>query len=228
MGIEAVTNTSSANAETTGTAKAGQKSALDKEAFLKLLVAQLAHQDPLQPTEGTEFVAQLSQFAMVEQSIAQSSKLDAISAQMGGLQSNEAAALLGKDVTLRTQSGIKFDGLSASSAAVHLGAPAAKVVVQIQDAEGNTVRTLDLGAKGAGKVPVAWDGRDESGKPVAKGDYKIKVDATSADGKAVSASQDMTGKVTKVSFEKGYPEVILDTGATAAISDLVSVGGVVR
>src|SRR5262245_60849649 len=78
----------------TDTKKAG--AAVDKEAFLKLLVAQLSHQDPLQPTEGTEFVAQLSQFAMVEQSIAQSSKLDGISAQMTGLSSNEAAGLVGK------------------------------------------------------------------------------------------------------------------------------------
>ncbi|MGE3621574.1 MAG: flagellar hook assembly protein FlgD [Acidimicrobiia bacterium] len=47
----------------TATTRAG---ALDQEAFLKLLVAQLKYQNPLSPTEGTEFVAQAAQFSMVE------------------------------------------------------------------------------------------------------------------------------------------------------------------
>ena len=57
------------------TTAAGQKP-MNKEAFLKLLVAQISHQDPLKPMEGTEFVTQLSQFAMVEQAISQSTQLD--------------------------------------------------------------------------------------------------------------------------------------------------------
>ncbi len=125
-----------------------EKTALDKDAFLKLLVAQLSNQDPLQPTEGTEFVAQLSQFAMVEQSIAQSAKLDTLSAQMTGLASNEAAGLVGKDVTMH-----------------------------------------DTSTEGA---------------------------------------KDVSGKVMRVSFDKGYPELQLDSGFTAPISVLVSVGGIVR
>ncbi len=41
----------------------------DKTEFLKLLVTQLQHQDPLQPQDGTEFVAQLAQFSSLEQLI---------------------------------------------------------------------------------------------------------------------------------------------------------------
>ena len=58
---------------------AGPQSPLDKDAFLKLLVAQLQHQDPLKPMEGTEFVTQLAQFTAVEQGAAQTAKLDLIS-----------------------------------------------------------------------------------------------------------------------------------------------------
>ncbi|MBX3196764.1 MAG: flagellar hook assembly protein FlgD [Labilithrix sp.] len=219
--------TSAAGTNTTPASEPKEKSALDKDAFLKLLVAQLSHQDPLQPTEGTEFVAQLSQFAMVEQSIAQSAKLDVLSAQMTGLASNEAAGLVGKDVTVRG-SGIAFDGVTATGSSINLDAPAAKVTVRIQDASGKTVRTLELGPRGAGAVPITWDGKDDAGQPVAKGSYSIKVDATTADGKSVNTSQDVSGKVTKVSFEKGYPELLLDSGVTAPISELVSVGGTVR
>lgn len=50
----------------------------NKETFLKLLIAQLRHQDPLAPQDGSEFVAQLAQFSNLEQSIAARESLDAI------------------------------------------------------------------------------------------------------------------------------------------------------
>ncbi|MFB3901847.1 MAG: flagellar hook assembly protein FlgD [Acidobacteriota bacterium] len=46
-----------------------QTSSLGKEEFLKLLVAQLSHQDPMEPKDSSEFVAQLAQFSSLEQLI---------------------------------------------------------------------------------------------------------------------------------------------------------------
>ena len=51
---------------------------LDYNAFLKLLIAQLKNQDPTQPTDSTEFVAQLATFSQVEQSMAVNTKLDSL------------------------------------------------------------------------------------------------------------------------------------------------------
>jgi flagellar hook assembly protein FlgD len=51
--------------------------------------------------QGTEYVTQLAQFTAVEQSMAQSGKLDVLSTQLGGIASNEAVSLIGKDVTVR-------------------------------------------------------------------------------------------------------------------------------
>jgi flagellar basal-body rod modification protein FlgD len=50
----------------------------NEQTFLKLLVAQLQNQDPLQPQDGTQFVAQLAQFSDLEQNIASRQDLDAI------------------------------------------------------------------------------------------------------------------------------------------------------
>lgn len=196
--------------------------AMDKQAFLKLLVAQIQHQDPLSPMQGTEFVTQLSQFAIVEQGITQTSQLGNLSAQLGGIANNDATALVGKRVTVRGKS-MAFDGLTATSSAVTLGDAATKVTADILDANGKVVRTINLGARAAGAMPVTWDGRTSTGDSAPKGNYTMKINATKADGSAVTATQDVTGLVTKVAFDKGYPELTLDNGTTTPISDLVGV-----
>lgn len=195
---------------------------LDRDAFLKLLVAQLSHQDPLSPMEGTEFVNQLSQFASLEQAISQTSHLDVLSTQMRGLSNNEAVGLVGKAVTVRGH-GIAYDGVSATASSVSVASAAAQVTATLRDADGRIVRTLDLGARPAGPLSIQWDGRDNDGQPAARGSYALTVAATTADGRSIDVTQDVTGTVTRVSFERGYPELILDTGAAAPISDLVSV-----
>lgn len=197
---------------------------MDKEAFLKLLVAQISHQDPLSPMEGTEFVTQLSQFAIVEQSIAQSSKLDTLSTQIGGVANNEATSLVGKRVTIRGHD-LAFDGVTATSAAVTLDDPAQKVSADILDANGKVVRTIDIGSRPEGACTITWDGKDNAGNALPKGTYSVKVRATAADGTTVNTTQTVTGTVTKISFEKGYPELTLDNGSTGPISDLSAVEG---
>ncbi|MEY4010640.1 MAG: hypothetical protein RL644_1268 [Actinomycetota bacterium] len=211
----------SASASQTATA---ERPSVDREAFLKLLVAQLSNQDPLKPMEGTEFVSQLSQFAMVEQAIAQSSHLNVLSRQVGGLANNEAVGLMGKTVTVRG-SGIAFDGTLATSSSVNLAAPAARVTATLRDANGRVVRTMELGPRPAGALSVQWDGRDANGQAVPRGNYTLSVTGTTEDGRQVAVSQDVTGTVTRVSFDRGYAQLTLDTGVEAPISDLVSVGG---
>lgn len=215
------------NAITSGAGAAqtagAERPTVDREAFLKLLVAQLSHQDPLQPMEGTEFVSQLSQFALVEQAIAQSSHLGVLSTQVGGLANNEAIGLMGRMVTVRG-SGVAFDGATATSSSVNLAAPAARVTATLRDADGRVVRTMELGARPAGAVAVQWDGRRDDGQLAARGSYTLSVSATTEDGRAVAVSQDVTGTVTRVSFDRGYAQLTLDSGVEAPISDLVSVG----
>ncbi|MEI8258566.1 MAG: FlgD immunoglobulin-like domain containing protein [Deltaproteobacteria bacterium] len=207
----------------TNSATTTQRPALDRNAFLQLLVAQISHQDPLQPMEGTEFVTQLAQFSIVEQSIAQSSKLDVLSTQLRGLSYNEASTLVGRSVTIRGH-GIAYDGTTATGASVTLPEPVSAVTVTIRDASGTAVRTMQMGPHAAGTLAVAWDGRDNNGQHVPAGGYTVDVSATKADGSSVAVSQDVTGVVQRVSYDKGYAELLLDSGATAPISDLVSVG----
>jgi flagellar basal-body rod modification protein FlgD len=64
--VQSATN----SAATTATASASQTSATaTKDMFLKLLVAQIKNQDPLNPADGTQFLTQLAQFQQVEQGL---------------------------------------------------------------------------------------------------------------------------------------------------------------
>ena|SRR5687768_155275 len=89
--------------------------AMGKDTFLKLLVAQLKYQNPLSPTDGTEFMAQTAQFSVVE-------KLDELAKQNAELLSSNralgASALLGREVVhtlldgsdvVATVTGVRFD-----------------------------------------------------------------------------------------------------------------------
>jgi flagellar basal-body rod modification protein FlgD len=77
-------------------ATAKSKTAVDYQSFLKLLIAQMKNQDPTQPMDSTQYVAQLATFSQVEQSVQMNTKLDSI------LQSSalsQADALIGHSVT---------------------------------------------------------------------------------------------------------------------------------
>jgi flagellar basal-body rod modification protein FlgD len=64
-----VAGSSGSNSGTSSSADTSSQAPVDKNMFMQLLVAQLRNQDPLNPTDGTQFVAQLAQFQQLEQSI---------------------------------------------------------------------------------------------------------------------------------------------------------------
>lgn len=92
---------------TAATAPTKAKDELGKDAFLKLLVAQLRYQDPLNPAEGAEFMAQTAQFNMVE-------KLQELTAQNAELLASQrtiaGSSLIGRNVTYTDDAGLDVTG----------------------------------------------------------------------------------------------------------------------
>lgn len=70
---------------------AGGTDQLGRDAFLRLLTTQLAHQDPLQPQADSEFIAQLAQFSTLEQLTEMRATLDSIAAAITTLPSSGAS-----------------------------------------------------------------------------------------------------------------------------------------
>jgi flagellar basal-body rod modification protein FlgD len=78
------TSTANSSMAAATSALTGNNNLANEHTFLKLLVAQLQNQDPLQPQDGTQFVTQLAQFSGLEQNLAMRSDLDAIKTQVVG------------------------------------------------------------------------------------------------------------------------------------------------
>lgn len=198
---------------------------LGQDAFLKLLVAQISHQDPLKPMDDTAFVAQLAQFSALEQQMGTNKKLDSLAAQQQGVGNTELANLVGKQISIRGDTAaLSGDGTGAP---LHfsLAAPATDVTVSIKDASGTVVRTMKLGAEPAGNVQITWDGKSDSGVAQPPGAYKISVSAKASNGAAVQVEQQSSGILKQVSFADGYAKLILADGTSAPASDLVSIDG---
>lgn len=76
--------------------KAKSKTQVDYDSFLKLLVAQMKNQDPTNPMDSTQYVAQLASFSQVEQSVNMNAKLDNLLQSSALAQAN---SLIGRTVT---------------------------------------------------------------------------------------------------------------------------------
>jgi flagellar basal-body rod modification protein FlgD len=225
MAVSPTDPSSAAAADPQGALSSATNRGLDKNAFLKLLVAQISHQDPLKPMDDTAFVAQLAQFSALEQQMGTNSKLDALAAQQQGVGNTNLASLVGKQISIRGDSAtLSGDGTGAP---IHfsLAAPATDVTVSIKDASGTVVRTMKLGAEPGGNVQVTWDGKSDSGVAQPPGAYKISVSAKGSNGAAVQVNQQSSGVLKQVSFADGYAKLILADGTSAPASDLVSIDG---
>ena len=94
--MEVTGTTSVGDALKSANAQSGASTTLDYEAFLTLLVAQLNHQDPTEPQDSTEYVAQLANFSNVEQGVQTNAKLDAMLTSFALLQSD---SVIGRTIT---------------------------------------------------------------------------------------------------------------------------------
>jgi flagellar basal-body rod modification protein FlgD len=178
---------------------------MGKHEFLRLLVAQLSHQDPLNPQAAHEFASQLAQFSSVEQLLnisevlAMNGEINAVLAQ--SVNSGVAAGLIGKSIEADGNR-IDWSGETSTGIRFKLGAPAESVKISIHDENGRVVRTLELSGQGSGDHAVDWDGRDGSGARIPPGVYTYSVTATDASGATVPVETTFRGKVDRVTFGK--------------------------
>jgi flagellar basal-body rod modification protein FlgD len=221
------TSATSATTTTSNTSSfgllSGGEATLGRDEFLRLLVEQLKNQDPLKPQDNSQFVAELAQFSNLEQAMGINDRLDLLTVQSRGQSNAQVLSMVGQRATVKG-SVVSTDGNGGTAAlGFTLGGSSTTTTVNIANAEGKIIRSLNVGGKNAGYVKVSWDGRDSSGNPQPKGSYSVSVLAKNSQDAAVPVDMQTSGVITGISFDQGYPVLQLDNGASAPVSDLLRV-----
>ena len=150
--------------------------ALGKTEFLNLLMAQMQHQDPMEPLKDHEFVAQLATFSGLEQQMLSNDRL--LELQLAQISTGNAqlAGFIGQNVVAKGDSLTVGDG-PTPPIGVQLEGAAETVDVTITDSTGKVVSTFEAGPLAAGHHDVTWSGKDANGVPLPAGDYTVQVTA---------------------------------------------------
>jgi flagellar basal-body rod modification protein FlgD len=201
-----MTSISSVTGSAVGQPADSTEPALGKEDFLTLLVAQLQNQDPLNPTDPTEFTAQLAQFSSLEQLIDINSNLDGMS---GGAGLMSSVGALGREVTARAEE-VEYSG-SPLELGYQLDRGATGVTLLVRDDSGNVVRTLEGTELDAGTHFLTWDGKTDSGTDVAQGAYSLSVVEQRGDGSGGGTSL-VRSTVTGLENQTSGTELLTDAG----------------
>jgi flagellar basal-body rod modification protein FlgD len=206
--------------EATGAQSVQGSSTLGKNEFVKLLMAQLGNQDPLAPQDNAAFVAQLAQFAQVELLQSTSATMDQLLLAQAAANQTQAATLIGKDISFRTDTVQLTPGEKVSLDA-KLSADAKNVTWTIVDKSGKVVRTIRDTDVPAGHLSAEWDGLDDQGRALPPGTYRVRVAADDGDGQKLDVESVAQGHVDGVSFENGFAELLVD-GRRVAMASVIN------
>lgn len=171
--------TDGANAATSARAAATLSADLGEDRFLKLLIAQMRNQDPLNPLDNAQVTTQMAQISTVSGIDKLNQTLKALAGGFAETQSLQAAALVGREV-LVAGAALELDA-SGARGGFELAEPADEVVLEVKNASGIVVHRAELGAQAAGVHYFEWDGGDDAGTRLAAGAYSFQVSARRAD-----------------------------------------------
>lgn len=198
-----------------------QTSAMGKEDFLNLLIAQLQNQDPLNPTDSTEFTAQLAQFSSLEQLGNVNQNLMELKDFQASINNSQAVSLIGKAITANGNS-IQLTDDGPVRCDFNLAEDADLIVASIYDSTGKFVTELESRNLSAGSQSLLWDGTDQNRNRIANGNYTFEIQAADANGRDIDTTTFFNGTVDRVSFEKNTSYLIAGN-QKVALGDVIEV-----
>ena len=180
--------------------------------FLKLLVAQMKNQDPLNPMDNAQVTTQMAQISTVSGIDKLSATMATVNASLLQVQSIEGAGMVGKTVLVEG-SLLTLDDKGKTTAGFELEASARSVVATVKNGAGEVVETIDMGQLPAGRHTFDWTSRDANAKGLT-----FEVSALNKD-KAVGVTRLVTDRVASVFMDKG--QLSLELGSNGRSEELV-------
>lgn len=145
-------------ASTTKNAEKPKSNEMGQDEFLKLMIAELNNQNPLDPQDNGEFIAQLAQFSTVEGLDKLNTTADGMSDGMRSSQALQASSLVGQSVIVEGNDLGLLLNKGIVSSHTELPESATDLTLNIQDENGQLLEQISLGNHAAGEMSVRWDG----------------------------------------------------------------------
>lgn len=195
---------------TTATSTTGTSDAdASQDRFLKLLVAQLNNQDPLNPMDNAQMTTQMTQISTVSGIEELNATLQSMADQYSAMQAIQGTSLIGRHALVEGN-GLYFDG-NAAQGAIELDTAATNVTVDIIGTNGAVIDSVELGALGVGQHAFGWDATGVDASTV-KG---FSIRATN-NGAAITATPMSLKPVAAVSHKDGAMTLQLADGTRLA------------
>ena len=157
-------------------ASGASQNIVDKDGFLKLLMAQMQHQDPFSPMDNGQMMSQMAQFSSLEQmqgmnaNLASSLQWDLLFNQT--INNTMATSLIGREVEALGNEMV-LGKTGDTSFKYDLKAFAHTMKVDVLDEAGHLVYSEAIGPKDSGTYDWTWDGHDDEHQTVAGGVYYV-------------------------------------------------------
>ena len=178
------------------------KNTLGKDDFLKLFVAQLQNQDPLQPRDNSELAAQLAQFNSLEQMLNVNKNLEKMSEAQKTSRNMALLNYLGKEVSVNNGITRLNDG-KIGDTSFSIERAVSEAHLEIRNSDDQVVGEKPLGNLDAGTHKLDWDGKNSNGETLSDGIYQFRIKASNVNGESIPVSIRSQTKVTGVDLQKG-------------------------
>tara|TARA_R110002049_G_scaffold222907_6_gene394543 strand:- start:454 stop:1137 length:684 start_codon:yes stop_codon:yes gene_type:complete len=174
---------------------------MGRNEFLKLLVAQLENQDPTEPQDNGEFVAQLAQFSSLEEAQKMSASFDNFNTAFQSSQHLQATSLVGRPVHVQADTTALLS-TGAVSVIADMPRSVEGATLSVYNQAGTLVDNFNLGAQQAGRQEFIWTGTDANDQRFPSGEYTFKVAIPDGDG-AKQVPTFLSANVNSVTIEPG-------------------------
>ncbi|MBN2815328.1 MAG: flagellar hook capping protein [Campylobacterales bacterium] len=179
-------------------------SALDKDAFLKLLLVELQYQDPTEPMDSEKILTQTSQLATLESTENMNETMQELVDKMSASMDMTAIGSIGKMASLGSNAVTLEDGLAQFE--VYFEKEIKSGTLTIEDKNGNLIKTVSLEEQvgKSGVLAFQWDGYSDDNEIQEDGYYSVKAEYLDADNEQ-QETQFGIYPIESVRYENGTP-----------------------
>lgn len=198
------------------------KNQLGKDDFLKLFIAQMQNQDPLNPSDSSQMAAQMAQFNGLEQMMNVNNTLTAMMKAQDQGRAAQMIDYIGKEVDVGNGI-LKFDKNKLTRATFNIDQPLGSAVLEVRDGSGQVLSQEEMGSLMPGEHNVKWQGRLKDGQVASPGIYNFQIVGKSVDGQDVTIPIKSKVKINGLDLKQDGGAFVTELGKIL-MKDVTSVG----